>query len=150
MSNNRELYILLVSLLFVLVLASCAAGEEKLDEEIEIRVGNEVFRVEVARSDEDRQRGLMGRRELGAREGMLFVFENDRQMSFWMKNTEIPLSIAYISAEGQIREIHELEPLSLRTVESQRALRYALELPRGAFGRAGADVGDYIEFPENW
>jgi len=134
----------------MLLLGSCAGGEEKLDERIEIGVGRETVTVEVARSEEDRRRGLMNREALGEREGMLFVFESDRQMSFWMKDTEIPLSIAYISAEGQIREIHELEPRSLRTVESQRALRYALEVPRGAFERAGAGVGDYIEFPENW
>jgi hypothetical protein len=142
-----------VSLGILVVLCSVASlgcGQEKLDEIISLQVGEDRYRVEVARSPEERQKGLMHREELGEYEGMLFVFERDRHLSFWMKNTEIPLSIAFISADGTIREIRELEPLSERSVRSSRAVRYALELPRGAFARSGAEPGDTVGFPEDF
>lgn len=138
---------LAVLMMTVFGLAACTAEAEKLDEQVKLRVGNETFTVEVARTPEQRQRGLMHRSSIGEKEGMFFVFERDQHLSFWMKNTEIPLSIAYISKDGEIREIHELEPHSKRSVESSHAVRYALELPRGAFVRADAEVGDRIELP---
>lgn len=91
----------------------------------------------------------MHRSSIGKNEGMLFVFERDQQLSFWMKNTEIPLSIAYISSDGTVREIYELTPHSERAVESNYAVRYALELPRGAFDRVGIGPGDSIPLPED-
>ena len=136
-----------ILMLTVTGLVSCTAEAEKLEEQVELRVGSETFSVEVARTPEQRQRGLMHRSSIGENEGMLFVFERDQQLSFWMKNTEIPLSIAYISKGGEIREIHDLEPHSERSVKSSRAVRYALELPRGAFERAGAEVGDRLDIP---
>jgi hypothetical protein len=140
----------LVFLSITIVLVSCGAEENRLEERIRLEVGRETFTVEVARTPEQRERGLMHRSSLGENEGMLFVFERDRHLSFWMKNTEIPLSIAYITKEGKIREIHDLKPHSERAVESRRAVRYALELPQGAFERAGAGVGDTVGFPEGW
>jgi uncharacterized membrane protein (UPF0127 family) len=79
---------------------------------------------------------------------MLFVEESDRLLSFWMKNTVLPLSIAYISASGVISEIHDLKPGQLNPVRSSRSLRYALEVPQGWFERAGVAVGDRVEIPE--
>ncbi|MFP4178841.1 MAG: DUF192 domain-containing protein [Spirochaetaceae bacterium] len=142
---------MLMGILMVLCagLASCSAEEERLEERIELKVGEEIFTVEVAQTDKERSRGLMYRSSLGENEGMLFVFERDQRLSFWMKNTEIPLSIAYISRDGTIREIHDLKPHSERAVESSHAVRYALELPRGAFDRAGAGPGDSIPIPDN-
>lgn len=140
----------LIVLILLLVLSACGAEEIKLDEQIEIGVGEETFSVEVARTEEQRRKGLMHRSSLGENEGMLFVFQRDEHLSFWMKDTEIPLSLAYISADGTIREIHELEPFSKRPVESAYAVRYALELNRGAFERAGAEPGDALRFPSGW
>lgn len=142
--------------LFVLLMTigittgGCDTEEKQLDERIDVKVGEEIFTVEVARTPEERERGLMHRSSIGKNEGMLFVFERDRHLSFWMKNTEIPLSLAYISRDGTIREIHDLEPYSERPVPSMYAVRYALELPRGAFDRAGAAPGESVEFPEDW
>jgi uncharacterized membrane protein (UPF0127 family) len=73
---------------------------------------------------------------------MLFVFERDQILSFWMKNTYIPLSIAFIAGDGRIAEIHDMEPLSLASVRSSRSCRYALEVPLGWFARAKINVGD--------
>jgi hypothetical protein len=141
---------LLLALLLLTGGAALGCGQEKLDEVISLEVGRDTYRVEVARSPEERQEGLMHRESLGDYEGMLFVFERDQHLSFWMKDTRIPLSIAFISADGTIREIRTMEPLSERSVRSTRAVRYALELPRGAFERSGAEPGDTVGFPSGF
>ncbi len=148
--SRRRLRRLLCCALLLGTTAFTGCGEEKLDEVISLQVGEDTYQVEVARSEEERRKGLMGRDSLGRFEGMLFVFQRDQQLSFWMKDTSIPLSIAYISADGTIRSIHDLEPHSRRSVSSSRAVRYALELPRGGFTRSGATVGDTIGFPDDF
>jgi uncharacterized membrane protein (UPF0127 family) len=102
------------------------------------------LRAEIARSAEERARGLMYRKELPDGEGMLFVFERDQILHFWMKDTLIPLSIAFIDAEGRILEIRHMESGDLRTVSSSRSARYALEVPQYWFSRAGVGPGDRI------
>jgi uncharacterized membrane protein (UPF0127 family) len=79
---------------------------------------------------------------------MLFVFETDRILSFWMKDTLIPLSIAFIAWDGRILEIHDMEALSTRAVQSARSARYALEVPQGWFDRAEVGPGAVIVLPE--
>lgn len=130
-------------LMLLLLTAGCRA-EEGLPT-ADIKVGQDIYTVEIARSPEEQQQGLMHRETLGEYAGMLFVFERDRHLSFWMKNTYIPLSIAYISKNGVIKSIYDMQPESLRPVESEVAVRFALELPQGAFARSGAAVGDRIE-----
>jgi len=100
--------------------------------------------VELARTDEERATGLMFRKNLPEGRGMLFVFDRDQQMSFWMKNTLIPLSIAYISSEGLIIEIKDMKPNDLTSVKSSRSVRYALEVPQGWFDRANVKAGDRV------
>jgi uncharacterized membrane protein (UPF0127 family) len=86
----------------------------------------------------------MHRRNLPDGEGMLFVFERDQILSFWMKNTFIPLSIAFIASDGRIIDIRDMEPQSLSAVKSTRSVRYALEVPQGWFTRQGIREGDRI------
>jgi uncharacterized membrane protein (UPF0127 family) len=100
--------------------------------------------AEIARTESERSKGLMFRRELADGKGMLFVFERDQILSFWMKNTLIPLSIAYIAWNGRIIEILDMEPGDLRSVTSSRSARYALEVPQGWFDRAGVRPGDFL------
>lgn len=119
-------------------------------ETVRLRVGDERFTAWVARTPEQRERGLMYRTEMGPRQGMLFVFEDERVLSFWMKNTPLPLSIAFLSAGGEILQIESLTPFSELIVRSWRPARYALEINEGAFADAGAEVGDLIGFPRNW
>jgi uncharacterized membrane protein (UPF0127 family) len=102
--------------------------------------------VEIARTDEEKARGLMHRKKLPDGEGMIFIYDRDQQMSFWMKNTVIPLSIAFIAADGRIIEIRDMRPLDLNSVQSSRSVRYALETPQGWFDRAGVKPGDVINF----
>ena len=130
--------------LFIITIFSCTGSMEK----ITLQIGKSIYVVEVARTPEERQKGLMDRKEIPDKTGMLFVFENDRKLTFWMKNTHVPLSIAYISSAGIIKEIHDMEPESLAPVPSVHFVRYALELPKGAFQKEGLKEGDRITLPE--
>jgi uncharacterized membrane protein (UPF0127 family) len=100
--------------------------------------------VEIARTEEERSKGLMYREQLLDGEGMIFVFDYDQPVSFWMKNTLIPLSIAFITADGRILEIKDMYPLNLDSVHSSRPIRYALETPQGWFNRVGIIAGDMV------
>jgi uncharacterized membrane protein (UPF0127 family) len=100
--------------------------------------------VEIAMSEEERRPGLMLRKKLEDGKGMIFLFEKDQTMSFWMKDTLVPLSIAFILFDGRIVEIRDMEPRSLDSVNSGRLCRYALEAPQGWFARAGIGVGDKL------
>ena len=117
---------------------------------ITLQVGDGRFEVSIARTVEDRGRGLMFRTDLASREGMLFVFDDDEHRAFWMKNTPLPLSIAFLSADGKILQIESLVPFSEMRVRSRQPARYALELNAGAFKEVGAEVGDVIRFPRSW
>jgi len=110
-----------------------------------LRSGAAEIVVELAVSPEEQEIGLMHRTELADGRGMLFVYAEDRRLAFWMKNTLIPLSIAYIASDGTIREVRDMEPLSLAPVESERYVRYALEAPLGWFDRAGLAPGDRFD-----
>ncbi len=114
---------------------------------IDLRIGSVVVKAEVALTEIERNRGLMFRSSLRDGEGMLFVFDFDQQVSFWMKNTKLPLSLAYILADGTIVQILDLVPFSEEPRPSSRSVRYALEVPQGWFGRAGIQVGDRVQIP---
>jgi uncharacterized membrane protein (UPF0127 family) len=100
------------------------------------------LQAEIARTEKERARGLMHRRTLPDGEGMLFVFERDQILSFWMKDTPLPLSIAFISYDGRILEIYDMKPRDLTPIYSSRSVRYALEVPQGWFERVGIAPGD--------
>ncbi|MCL2026165.1 MAG: DUF192 domain-containing protein [Leptospirales bacterium] len=93
------------------------------------------IKVELADTEDKRALGLMYRRILGDNEGMLFVFDYAARRSFWMRNTYIPLSIAYIGRDGIINEIYDMKPLDEKTVDSQQPAMYALEMKQGWFAR---------------
>ncbi|GHV20009.1 hypothetical protein FACS189494_02900 [Spirochaetia bacterium] len=106
-----------------------------------------VVEAEVARTDEERNMGLMWRKSLSDGKGMLFVYDRDRIMAFWMKNTLIPLSIAFMAKDGTVLEIHDMQPQSTMSIKSARSMRYALEVPQGWFKRAGVSVGSKAGIP---
>ena len=132
---------------FLTVLSGCSALEkfEKREIAIEGNGGRIILMAEIARTQAQRQQGLMYRKELKDGEGMLFIFEKDEALSFWMKNTLVPLSIAYIASDGRMLEIYNMEPGNLDPVRSNRSVRYALEVPQGWFGRAGLAAGDKLD-----
>lgn len=108
--------------------------------------GNEVT-VELARTPLERQLGLKHRRWLPESHGMLFVFPEEKHLSFWMKDTYIPISIAFISRDGNITQIEYMEPMSLHSHVSQEEAMYALEMTAGWFERHHVKVGDKVELP---
>jgi uncharacterized membrane protein (UPF0127 family) len=130
-----------------LTASGCAASGVRLEtRELTILTRDGEVRVsaEIAVTDAERAQGLMGRKRLEDGAGMLFVFDRDDLLSFWMKNTYIPLSIAFIAYNGRIIEIRDMEPRDLTPVRSSRHVRYALEVPQGWFGRAGIEAGDTL------
>jgi uncharacterized membrane protein (UPF0127 family) len=117
---------------------------------LEIQLAGKTVTLEIADTDQLRATGLMNRETLGENKGMLFVFDEERKLSFWMKNTLIPLSIAYISKNGEVKEIYHMEPLDESSVKSTRYVQYALEMNRGWFEKNGIQAGDIIPIPENF
>ncbi len=111
-----------------------------------ILIGEETLNVEIASSMENRTRGLMYRNSLSEDSGMLFIFEYPQVLSFWMKNTKIPLDIAFIDSRRAIREIQQLVPYSESTVKSTFRALYALEVNRGWFDSSNVNIGDSIIF----
>ena len=140
----KEFRLILLLLLLGFAPLSCSKNSD-LQTQV-IRINQWEVTVETADTLESQEKGLMGRESLDENRGMLFVYERDAKKSFWMKNTTIPLSIAYIAADGTIREIYDMEPLSTRTVDSRYSVRYALEVNQGAFERHGIKAGDKVEF----
>lgn len=103
--------------------------------------------VETADDDAERQRGLMQRTKLAENAGMLFVFGRERTLSFWMKDTLIPLSIAYLDADGRIIDIQDMKPLDETGHPSAEPAQYALEVNQGFYEERGIRVGDTVELP---
>ncbi|MEX0801469.1 MAG: DUF192 domain-containing protein [Dehalococcoidia bacterium] len=101
--------------------------------------------VEIADEPQERAPGLMFREELPEDAGMLFVFPGDTQVGFWMKDTTIPFSIAFIAAEGTILDVRDMEPLSEELTRAPGPYRYALEVNQGWFQRHGYGLGDRVE-----
>lgn len=134
--------------LALLAAASFASGAcAGSDSTLQLTIDGHQFIVEVAQTPDVRSRGLMFRERLERRHGMLFVFEDDAQRSFWMRDTSIPLSIAFIRRDGLITEIYDMQPYSLEPVTSIAAVRYALEVNQGEFRELGIRPGSRVELP---
>lgn len=113
---------------------------------VRMGVGSTTLQVEIALTPEAQSQGLMFRDSLPWDQGMLFVYDHPQHLTFWMKNTTIPLDIAFISAEGRIEEILTMTPLTEKIYRSSRPALYALEVNRGWFRKKGVKVGDRIRF----
>jgi len=134
-------------LIIIFLLFSCTTQELPV-QDIPIERDGQVLAVlkaEIASNEEDRAKGLMHRKSLKDGRGMLFVYEKDQVMSFWMKNTFIPLSIAFITNDGRIIDIKDMYPHNETSVTSSRSARYALEVPQGWFSRVGIQTGDIVK-----
>lgn len=106
-----------------------------------------ILEVEVADTPQSRRTGLMYRTELPEGWGMLFVFEAPDLQSFWMKNTHVPLDIAFIDSEGKITNIRSMRPLDTTTRHRSRGrVPYALEVPQGWFQAQGIRAGSRVQF----
>ncbi len=106
-----------------------------------LTAGMHVIRAEVAAREEQRQQGLMFREKMGPNEGMVFVFEGPAQVCMWMKNTLIPLSVAFLDDQGTIINIEDMQPQTLNSHCGAGPVRYALEMNRGWFAKRNITPG---------
>lgn len=109
-----------------------------------LTAGMHVIQAEVASTDATRSKGLMYRKELAPNTGMLFVFEQPNVQCFWMRNTLIPLSIAFILDDGTITNIADMAPMTENSHCSTAAVRYTLEMEQGWFAKRGITAGKKI------
>jgi uncharacterized membrane protein (UPF0127 family) len=114
---------------------------------VSITAGMHVIKAEVANTDEQRQMGLMLRKEMAQHEGMLFVFDEPAVHCFWMKNTLLPLSIAFIADDGSIVNIADMPPQTTDSHCPTKAVRYALEMNQGWFAKHGIKAGFRLAGP---
>ncbi|MDA3851557.1 MAG: DUF192 domain-containing protein [Spirochaetaceae bacterium] len=134
------------TVLFLLVsLLSC-----KVDDRVDLTIQGNLFHVEIADEQAEWTQGLMFRKELGQDEGMLFIFPEESYKSFWMKNTLIPLSIAYMDKQGVIVDLLDMTPLDESGIPSSKPAMYALEVNRGRFQNLGREVGQRMILPEEY
>jgi len=115
---------------------------------VRLQAGIHVVTAELARTDRAREIGLMGRESLGPNEGMLFVFERKAVHCFWMRDTPLPLSIAFLDDDGRIVDIAQMAPRSEDSHCPSRAVRFALEMEQGWFARRGLAPGAQLVQPE--
>ncbi|MGQ3675487.1 DUF192 domain-containing protein [Xanthobacter sp. TB0139] len=116
--------------------------------EVVTRKGVVMLEMEVARTDEERTRGLMYRKSLPERHGMMFDFGYDQPIYMWMKNTYIPLDMLFIRSDGTIARIEEMTtPFSTRTISSGAPARVVIELAGGSSRRLGIAAGDKVAHP---
>lgn len=146
---NKRFFKPFLLLIFVTSFASCSQKKLPVKQLTITTKEGQTFTVEaeLASTQEERNFGFMERKKIPDGTGMLFIFENDQKLSFWMKNTPHPLSIAYIDSNGIIREIYDMTPFSLSSIESTVSVRYALEVPQGWFQKNNITPGDKITLP---
>lgn len=128
----------------LLPLPAGAASPANSLETIPLTIGSHQVVAEVARTMEQRATGLMNRFSLRTDHGMIFVFERAEPLWFWMKNTYIPLSIAFIDAGGRILNIEDMAPQTENTHGSKGPAQYALEMRKGWFREHGIARGDQV------
>ncbi len=125
--------------LFFLLIASLLHG-------IEIRLDHKILEVEIADTPNARKQGLMKRTDLQDGTGMLFIFGEQEILSFWMKNTPLPLSIAFFDKRGILINTADMKPYSLASSKSQAPALYALEVPQGWFAANKIGPGAKLSF----
>jgi uncharacterized protein len=139
-----------IKLLFVAVLLGLPVAHAQSSPQprlptIELQAGIHVIKTELAITPEQQQMGMMFRREMGSNEGMLFVSEEVGQRCFWMRNTLVPLTIAFLADDGTIVNLADMDAQSDRSHCSAKPVRFALEMNRGWFAKRGLKAGAKIK-----
>ena len=129
-------------------LLACAALAQQAQmnlPRVQLHAGMHNIDAQVAATDEQRMTGLMHRKEMPQHEGMLFVFEQPTQQCFWMKNTLLPLSAAFVADDGTIVNIEDMKPQTLDSHCSAKPVRYVLEMNLGWFAKKGIKPGAKLQ-----
>ena len=124
--------------------AALAANAEVTFKTAHVKVAGHELKVEVADTDPQREQGLMYRKQLGRNDGMLFIFDEPAYQAMWMKNTLIPLSVAFLDRNGEILNILDMEPQTLDTHMSAGPATYAIETNKGWFAANKVKPGDKV------
>ena len=133
-------------LMWVLIsLIAFTQSAQARNNRIKLHLNGHAIRAEVARTPAERAKGLMNRRNMGKNDGMLFVFEQPQVVSMWMKNTLIPLSVAFIDEQGRIINIAEMLPETLDSHSSLALAKYALEMNAGWFDKHNILAGKSVD-----
>lgn len=126
--------------IFIVLLSTFSWAQPKFEKK-KLKIGNQTITVEIADSPEKAAQGLMYRQSLPEGTGMLFIFQDEKVRSFWMKNTFVPLSIGYFNAKKELIDIQDMEPaastmqIDFPTYQSKAPAQYALEVPKGWFAK---------------
>ena len=136
--------ILLAAVAAVSTLAAAQDGPQKLPA-ITLNAGIHNIRAEVAQTAEERATGLMFRQTMPAQDGMLFVFEQPATQCFWMKNTLLPLSVAFVADDGTIVNLDDMKPQTLDSHCSTGPVRFVLEMNQGWFAKRGLKAGAKLQ-----
>lgn len=123
------------------VWAQSSSGKPQQLPTTQLAAGFHVIKAEVAQTDRQREIGLMHRTSMGTNEGMIFVFERAGVQCFWMKNTLLPLSVAFIDEDGTIVNLDEMKPETEDTHCSTKPVRHVLEMNKGWFSKRGIKPG---------
>jgi uncharacterized protein len=142
---HLRLFILLIILSFFSSLHGLARDNANHKNAITLHINQHAIKAEVARTSDERSKGLMNRKHMAANAGMLFVFEQPQIVSMWMKNTLLPLSVAFIDEQGRIINIAEMKPQTLDTHSSLTPAKYALEMNAGWFDKREILAGKSVE-----
>lgn len=114
---------------------------------VTLNAGMHLIQAQVAATPEQRNTGLMHRQDMPANEGMLFVFEQPAQQCFWMKNTLLPLTAAFVTDDGTIVNLADMKPQALDSHCSATPVRYVLEMHQGWFAQKGLRAGSKLAGP---
>ena len=139
--------VVIAGAVILMVLGGCSDSRSSRGfpgEAVDLQLGERTIRVEIASDDLTRKQGLMYRKSMPEHHGMLFVFARVKTLSFYMKNTLIPLSIAFLDDDGKILQIEDMKPKDETSTVSMMRCRYALEMNQGWFQKNGIGVGDSI------
>lgn len=142
---NRAAFIFTV---FVSLLLACAPGmatEATTAQRLSLKIGQTPLKVEFASTEEQRTKGLMFRKRLEKNSGMLFDFGAPARVCMWMKNTYIPLSVAFIDQDGVIVNVEDMKPLTTDSHCSNGWVRYAVEVNQGWFAARKIGPGHKVE-----
>ena len=131
------------ALLLTGIVALAQTGPQKLDT-IRLSTGMHLIQAEFAQTPDEHSIGLMFRKSMGTNDGMLFAFDRLGQQCFWMKNTLIPLSVAFIADDGSIVNIDEMKPQTLDSHCSTQPVRFVLEMNEGWFAKRGIKAGSKV------
>jgi hypothetical protein len=145
--TSRRTMALLLALATSAGLAPAQTGPQPKLETVRLNAGMHNIVAELARSPDERAVGMMFRREMAAHEGMLFVFPASGPQCFWMRNTLLPLSIAFIADDGTIVNLADMKPQTTDPHCSKQPVRFALEMNQGWFDKRGIKPGFRLSGP---